>query len=79
MHWFKYIFDLLFLPPTEVENKLLFHELLPITPAENECVHYAVYILDTYLYSVYRRKLKVPLICKHQYQYLTIPDSQNHK
>jgi len=40
-------FGLSFLPPAEVGDAFI--ELLSIIPAENECIHFADYVLDTYI------------------------------
>jgi len=42
-----FFFGLSFLPPVEVADA--FTELLSSIPAENECVHFADYVLDTYI------------------------------
>ncbi|KAL4119276.1 hypothetical protein QTP88_012109 [Uroleucon formosanum] len=54
--WLKFFFGLLFLPPAEVGDA--FTELLSIMPADNECVEFADYVLDTYIDEI----SKFPLI-----------------
>lgn len=66
----KIFFCLSFLPPAEVGDEII--ELLSIAPFENECVHFADHVLNTYI----DENSEFPFICGHQHQYLTISEPQ---